>query len=48
MQQLRRLYRLKQHGVFIGEYKIVDELARHVDPAGQVEETSDAGHHTEG
>jgi hypothetical protein len=48
MQQLRRVCRLKQHGVLVGEFKTVDELARKVDLAELVEETSEAGHHAEG
>jgi hypothetical protein len=33
----RRVYRLSRHGVFIGEYKTVEELAEHVDVATLVE-----------
>jgi hypothetical protein len=34
----RKVYRLSQHGVFIGEYKTPEELARHVDLAELVED----------
>ena len=31
MQTRRQVYRLKQNGVWIGDYKTVDELGKHVD-----------------
>jgi hypothetical protein len=37
---LRRVYRLTRHGVFIGEYKTPEELARHVELATLVEDDS--------
>jgi hypothetical protein len=48
MQQDRRVYRLQQHGVFVGEFKTPEELGKHVDLAALVEEASDAGQHAEG
>lgn len=38
----RRVYRVVQHGVFIGEYKTPDELAKHVDLAELVEDDADS------
>ena len=38
MQQTRRVYRLTRHAVFIGEYKTVEELAKHVNLATLVED----------
>jgi hypothetical protein len=38
MQQTRRVYRLRQHGVFVGEYKTPDELGKVVDVAELVED----------
>jgi hypothetical protein len=38
MQQTRRVNRLTRHGVFIGEYKTVEELAKHVNLATLVED----------
>jgi hypothetical protein len=40
MQQTRRVYRLTVHGVFVGEFKTVEELGRKVDLAKLVEDTS--------
>jgi hypothetical protein len=34
----RRVLRLKRHGVFVGDYRTVDELARHVDVGALREE----------
>jgi hypothetical protein len=34
----RRVLRLKRHGVFIGDYRTVEELGRHVDVATLTEE----------
>lgn len=31
MQQDRRVYRVTEHGTFVGEYKTPEELGRHVD-----------------
>ena len=36
----RRVYRLHQHGVFVGEYRTPDELAKVVDLAALVEDDS--------
>jgi hypothetical protein len=38
MQQDQRVYRLQQHGVFVGEYKTPEELAKAVDLANLVED----------
>jgi hypothetical protein len=38
MQQDRRVYRLRQHGVFVGEFKTPEELGKHVDLATLVED----------
>ena len=38
MQQDRRVYRLLQHGVFVGEYKTPEELGEPVDLAELVED----------
>jgi hypothetical protein len=44
MQQTRRVYRLSRPGIFIGEYKTVEELAKHVDLATLVEDDPDEFH----
>src|SRR5690242_14754505 len=41
MQQDRRLYRLTQHGVFVGEYKTPEELGKVVDLAELAELVED-------
>ena len=41
MQQDRRVYRLTRHGVFIGEYKTPEELAKVIDLAELVEDETD-------
>jgi len=46
MQQLRRVFRLKQHGVIVGEYKTIEELGRKVDLAELVEEDGATGSST--
>jgi hypothetical protein len=38
MQQDRRIYRLTRHGVFVGEYKTPEELAKVIDLADLVED----------
>ena len=38
MQQDRRVYRLQQHGVFVGEFKTPEELGKVVDLAELVED----------
>ena len=38
MQTRRQVYRLQRHGVFIGDYKTVDELGRRVDLPTLVED----------
>jgi hypothetical protein len=40
MQTRRQVYRLKQHGVWIGDYKSVEELGKHVDLSTLVEDTA--------
>lgn len=42
MQQDRRVYRLTRHGVFVGEYKTPEDLAKHVDVAELVEDDSES------
>ena len=34
------MYRLRRNGVFIGDYKTVDELGKHVDLSTLVEDTA--------
>jgi hypothetical protein len=36
----RRVLRLKRHGVFVGDFRTVEELGRHVDVATLREETA--------
>lgn len=43
MQQDRRVYRLSRHGVFVGEYKTPEDLAKLVDLAELVEDDADRG-----
>ena len=38
MQTRRQVYRLRRNGVFIGDYKTVDELGKHVDLSTLVED----------
>lgn len=38
MQTRRDVYRLKQHSVFIGDYKSIEDLGRHVDLSTLIEE----------
>ncbi len=38
MQTRRQVYRLRRNGVFIGDYKTVDELGRRVDLSTLVED----------
>jgi hypothetical protein len=40
MQTRRQVYRLRRNGVFIGDYKTVDELGKHVDLSTLVEDTA--------
>ena len=40
MQTRRQIYRLKQNGVWIGDYKTVDELGKHVDLSTLVEDAA--------
>jgi hypothetical protein len=42
MQQDRRVYRLTRHGVFVGEYKTPDELAKVINLAELVEAAESA------
>ena len=42
MQQDRRVYRLTRHGVFVGEYKTPEDLAKHLDVAELVEDDADS------
>jgi hypothetical protein len=38
----RRVLRLKRHGVFVGDFRSVEELGRHVDVAGLREDEPDS------
>jgi len=40
MQTHRQVYRLQRHGVWVGDYKTVDEFGKHVDLATLVEDTA--------
>jgi hypothetical protein len=42
MQYDRRVYRLKQHGVLVGEYKTPEELGKVIDLAELVEDEPEA------
>jgi hypothetical protein len=39
----RRVLRLKRHGVFVGDYRSVEDLARHVDVASLREDAPESG-----
>lgn len=41
MQQDRRVYRLTQHGVFVGEYKTPEELGKVIDLVELVEDQNE-------
>ena len=40
METRRQVYRLKQNGVWIGDYKTVEELSKHVDLSTLVEDAA--------